>query len=132
MIKSGAEHIASLRDGRAVYLHGQKVADVTTHPAYANAVKTTGRLFDFARQQPELMSFAADTGERANRIWQLPTSYEELVSRRKALEAWNGLHAGFLGRAPDPVASTCSRPTTPRAPGRWPTIIARRGTTTST
>ena len=92
MIKSGAEHIASLRDGRAVYLHGQSVADVTTHPAYANAVKTTGRLFDFAREQPELMSFVADNGERANRIWQLPTTYEELVGRRKALEAWNGLH----------------------------------------
>jgi 4-hydroxyphenylacetate 3-monooxygenase len=108
MIKSGAEHIASLRDGRAVYLHGQSVADVTTHPAYANAVRTTGRLFDFARQQPELMSFVADTGERANRIWQLPTSYEELVGRRKALEAWNGLHAGFMGRAPDHVASCVS------------------------
>jgi len=108
MIKSGAEHIASLRDGRAVYLHGQSVADVTTHPAYANAVKTTGRLFDFAREQPELMSFVADNGERANRIWQLPTTYEELVGRRKALEAWNGLHAGFLGRAPDHVASCAS------------------------
>jgi 4-hydroxyphenylacetate 3-monooxygenase len=82
MIKSGAEHIASLRDGRAVYLQGQKVDDVTAHPAYANAVRTTGRLFDFVQQQPELMSFVADNGERANRIWQLPTSYEELVGRR--------------------------------------------------
>ncbi|MBS0527058.1 MAG: 4-hydroxyphenylacetate 3-monooxygenase [Proteobacteria bacterium] len=108
MIKSGADHIASLRDGRAVYLHGRSVADVTRHPAYANAVRTTGRLFDFARQQPELMSFVADTGERANRIWQLPTSYEELVDRRKALEAWNALHAGFMGRAPDHVASCVS------------------------
>ena len=108
MIKSGAEHIASLRDGRAVYLHGRTVTDVTTHPAYANAVKTTGRLFDFARQQPELMSFVAGNGERANRIWQLPTSYAELAGRRKALEAWNGLHAGFLGRAPDHVASCLS------------------------
>ncbi|HSI01728.1 MAG TPA: 4-hydroxyphenylacetate 3-hydroxylase N-terminal domain-containing protein, partial [Reyranella sp.] len=108
MLKSGAEHIASLRDGRAVYLDGQRVADVTVHPAYANAVKTVGRLFDFAQQQPELMSFVADSGQRANRIWELPESYEQLVRRRKALEAWNGLHAGFLGRAPDHVASCIS------------------------
>jgi 4-hydroxyphenylacetate 3-monooxygenase len=108
MIKSGAEHIASLRDGRAVYLHGRRVDDVTVHPAYANAVKSTGRLFDFAQQQPELMSFVAENGERANRIWQLPTRYEELVGRRKALEAWSGLHAGFMGRAPDHVASCLS------------------------
>ena len=54
------------------------------------------------------MSFVADNGERANRIWQLAESYEELVDRRKALEAWNGLHAGFMGRAPDHVASCIS------------------------
>jgi 4-hydroxyphenylacetate 3-monooxygenase len=108
MIKSGNEHIASLRDGRAVYLHGQRVDDVTSHPAYANGVKTTGRLFDFAQQQPELMSFVTESGARANRIWELPESYEQMVRRRKALEAWSGLHAGFMGRAPDHVASCIS------------------------
>jgi 4-hydroxyphenylacetate 3-monooxygenase len=107
-MKSGADHIASLRDGRAVFLHGQRVADVTVHPAYAGAVKTIGRLFDFAQQQPELMSFTTESGSRANRIWELPESYEQLVRRRKALEAWNGLHAGFMGRAPDHVASCIS------------------------
>jgi 4-hydroxyphenylacetate 3-monooxygenase len=108
MLKSGDDHIASLRDGRAVFLHGRKVADVTSHPAYANAVKTIGGLYDFAAHQPELMGFATSSGERANRIWQLPGSYEELCQRRKALEAWSGLHAGFMGRAPDHVASCIS------------------------
>jgi 4-hydroxyphenylacetate 3-monooxygenase len=108
MLKSGADHIASLRDGRAVYLHGGKVGDVTSHPAYANAVKSIGRLYDFAREEPELMGFATDAGGRANRIWQLPESYEALCERRRALEAWSGLHAGFLGRAPDHVASCVS------------------------
>jgi 4-hydroxyphenylacetate 3-monooxygenase len=108
MLKSGADHIASLRDGRAVYLHGKKVADVTVHPAFANAVKTIGGLFDFARENPELMGFATDDGGRANRIWQLPQSYEELRERRKALDAWSELHAGFMGRTPDHVASCIS------------------------
>src|SRR5471032_1255053 len=108
MLKSGADHIASLRDDRAVYLHGKKVDDVTVHPAFTNAVKTIGGLFDFATRQPELMSFATGKGERANRIWQLPESYEELCQRRRALEAWSGLHAGFMGRAPDHVASCIS------------------------
>ena len=47
-------------------------------------------------------------GPRANRIWQLPRSYQDLVVRRKALEAWAELHGGFLGRAPDHVASCLS------------------------
>jgi 4-hydroxyphenylacetate 3-monooxygenase len=108
LMKSGSQHIAGLRDGRAVYLQGQRVDDVTVHPAYANAVKTVGRLFDFAQAQPELMSFVTESGGRANRIWELPESYEQLVRRRKALEAWSGLHAGFMGRAPDHVASCIS------------------------
>ncbi|MCZ0737680.1 4-hydroxyphenylacetate 3-hydroxylase family protein [Phreatobacter sp. AB_2022a] len=108
MLKTGKDHIASLRDGREVYIDGRKVADVTTHPAYRNAVRSTGRLFDFhsAPENRALMTFAApDSGVVANRIWQLPGSYAELVERRKALEAWTELHGGFMGRAPDHVAS---------------------------
>jgi 4-hydroxyphenylacetate 3-monooxygenase len=65
------------------------------------------RMFDFqsAAANRELMTFETDSGTRANRIWQLPTSYEELRTRRRALEAWTELHAGYLGRAPDHVAS---------------------------
>jgi len=39
--KTGAEHVASLRDGRAVYIDGERVSDVTTHPAFRNAVRST-------------------------------------------------------------------------------------------
>lgn len=107
MIKTGAEHIASLKDGRQIFLDGEIVTDATTHPAFRRAVASVGQMFDFhsAPENRELMTFETDTGTRANRIWQLPTSYEELVTRRKGLEAWTELHAGFLGRAPDHVAS---------------------------
>ena len=54
------------------------------------------------------MTFETETGNSANSIWQLPTIYDELVARRRALEAWTALHGGFLGRAPDHVASCIS------------------------
>jgi 4-hydroxyphenylacetate 3-monooxygenase len=55
------------------------------------------------------MTYAVpDSSERANRIWQLPTSHAELVERRKALEALAELHCGFFGRALDHVASCIS------------------------
>ncbi|MFS8036878.1 4-hydroxyphenylacetate 3-hydroxylase family protein [Xanthobacter sp. AM11] len=110
MIKTGAQHIASLRDGRAIFLDGERVEDAPSHPAYRRAVASVGRMFDFhsAPENRELMTFETDTGTRANRIWQLPTSYEELKTRRRGLEAWTELHAGFLGRAPDHVASCIS------------------------
>ena len=106
--KNGAEHLQSLRDGRTVYVDGKLVDDVTTHPAYRNAVATAGLLYDFQSlpENIELMTFRPEGGaRRVNRCWQMPRSYEELVQRRKALQAWAHLSYGFLGRSPDHVAS---------------------------
>ena len=110
MIKNGKDYIATLRDRRTVYLDGGRVEDVTTHPAYARAVQSIGRLYDFqaAPENAELMTYDCGGGERANRIWELPTSHAALVKRRQGLEAWTRLHCGFLGRAPDHVASCIS------------------------
>jgi 4-hydroxyphenylacetate 3-monooxygenase len=106
-MKTGEEHIAGLRDGRTVLIDGQRIDDVTQHPAFRRVVQSVGRLFDFAAapENRELMTFETPEGGRANRIWQLPRSYDELVTRRNALEAWTSLHAGFMGRSPDHVAS---------------------------
>lgn len=109
--KTGADHLASLRDGRAVYIDGELVADVTTHPAFRNAAHAAAALYDYQARPENLerMTFAR-TGEggyrHINRAWQLPTSYDELVARRRALTEWAELSCGFLGRAPDHVASS--------------------------
>ena len=106
MIKDGRKHLDSLADGRRILIDGGVVTTVTSHPAFRNAVATIASLYDFQASHAELMTF--DTGShgiRANRAWQLPTSYDELVVRRKALTAWAELHCGFLGRSPDHVAS---------------------------
>ncbi len=108
MIKTGAQHTRKLQDGRQVFLNGEIVKDVTTHKAYRNIVASVGRLYDFqsADENVEHMTFEIPGGsDRANRIWQLPASYDELVTRRHALESWTEIHGGFLGRAPDHVAS---------------------------
>ncbi len=106
-MKTGDTHIAGLRDGRTVFINGNRVDDVTRHPAFARSVQSVGKLFDFAAaaENRDLMTFATPSGGRANRIWQLPETFDDLIERRRALEAWDGLHAGFLGRAPDHVAS---------------------------
>jgi 4-hydroxyphenylacetate 3-monooxygenase len=106
--KTGAEHIASLRDGRTVYIDGQLVPDVTTHPAFKNAIQSAGALYDFQAlpKNLELMTFLPEGAtKRVNRAWQTPRSYEEMVQRRKALQAWAQLSCGFMGRSPDHVAS---------------------------
>jgi len=107
-VKTGQDHIASLCDGRDVYIYGERVADVTAHRAFRNSVRSAAALYDFQAQPSKIdaMTFASpDTGRRINRCWQLPGSYAELLDRRRALEAWAELHLGFMGRSPDHVAS---------------------------
>jgi 4-hydroxyphenylacetate 3-monooxygenase len=52
MIKNGTQHIASLRDGRQVYINGQAVGDVTSHPAFRNSIRSYANLYDF-QARPE-------------------------------------------------------------------------------
>src|ERR1700758_1417621 len=107
--KTGAEHIASLRDGRTVYIDGALVEDVTTHPAFRNSVQSSAVLYDFQAKPEniELLTFMPEgSNRRVNRGWQMPKSYEEMVTRRKALQAWARVHYGFMGRSPDHLASS--------------------------
>ncbi|MHC9236339.1 4-hydroxyphenylacetate 3-hydroxylase family protein [Pseudooceanicola sp. 502str34] len=109
MTKDGASHLASLRDGRSIFIDGKKVEDVTTSPAFRNACASAAQLYDYqaAPENIEAMTFASPkTGERVNKSWMLPRSPAELVERRKSIELWSAQTCGMLGRSPDHVAST--------------------------
>ncbi len=61
---TGAEYLASLRDGRDVYIYGERVEDVTTHPAFRNAARSVARLYD-ALHDPktkDVLTWPTDTG----------------------------------------------------------------------
>lgn len=107
MPKSGSDYLQSLRDGRSICIDGKIVHDSTADPAFRNVARSVEKLYNFAADPAnrDLMTYETETDGRANRIWQLPKSYADLVERRRGLEAWTALHGGFLGRAPDHVAS---------------------------
>ena len=75
----------------------------------ATPAAAAAALYDFqARPENiELMTFQPDgSNRRVNRGWQMPRNYEELVARRKALQAWAALSCGFFGRSPDHLSSS--------------------------
>ena len=43
---TGAEYLDSLKDSREIYIYGERVEDVTTHPAFRNSARTMARLYD--------------------------------------------------------------------------------------
>src|SRR5260370_41302327 len=53
------------------------------------------------------MTFVPEgANRRINRSWQMPRDYDQMVLRRKAMQAWAGVSYGFLGRSPDHLASS--------------------------
>src|SRR5713226_1322755 len=107
-LRSGNDYRDAIKnDGRRVFLDGEEVRDVTTHPAFCEGAATIASLFDIASDPAnrDLMTFASpSTGEPVNRIWQVPYSVEDLRLRRKAIERWSEESFGFIGRSPDHVA----------------------------
>ncbi|RZS86596.1 4-hydroxyphenylacetate 3-hydroxylase family protein [Pigmentiphaga kullae] len=109
--KTGSDHLKALQDGRWISINGEVVSNHIEHPAFRAAVKTAADLYDFSSASPNLekMTFRSPTSGRAvSRAWQLPTTYQELVERRQALEQIACNTSGWVGRTPDHVASTLS------------------------
>ena len=44
--QTGQEYLDSLRDDREVFIYGERVRDVTAHPAFRNTARMTARLYD--------------------------------------------------------------------------------------
>jgi 4-hydroxyphenylacetate 3-monooxygenase len=106
---TGDEYVESLRDSREVWLYGERVADVTTHPAFRNPVRMTARLYD-ALHDParrEVLTAPTDTGNGGFTFpfFRSATTPEHLRQDRDAIAEWARLTYGFMGRSPDYKAS---------------------------
>jgi aromatic ring hydroxylase len=102
-IMDGQRYIESLRDGREVWLHGEKVADVTEHPAFRNVVRTFADLYDLQHQAAtqDAMTYLDADGVRGSVSYLPPTTPELLLRRRRNTEIWTERSFGMLGRLPD-------------------------------
>ncbi|MGE7472059.1 4-hydroxyphenylacetate 3-hydroxylase family protein [Bosea sp. NPDC003192] len=106
-LRTGAEYLRSLDDGRAVYVDGERVKNVTTHPAFAAAAQSAARLYDIAADPAmrERMTFTSPTsGKPVLRAYQIPRTHEDLKAKRLASETWSEATFGMIGRTPDHVA----------------------------
>ncbi|HEY3063303.1 MAG TPA: 4-hydroxyphenylacetate 3-hydroxylase N-terminal domain-containing protein [Chloroflexota bacterium] len=103
-MRTGRDYLAALRDDRTILLGGQRVRDVTAEPAFATAAHTVAHLYDLAADPANQMSYDTDTATRANRVFMIPRSAEDLKARRLASTRWAQATQGFFGRGPDHVA----------------------------
>src|SRR5207237_7745861 len=106
------------KDGRRVFIDGERVKDVTAHQAFRGAARSIANLYDIAAA-PELrerMTFLSPkTGQPVQRAWQIPRSHADLRARRLFSETWAEATFGLMGRTPDHVAGFfCGFAATPR------------------
>ena len=106
---TGAEYLASLNDGREVYIYGERVENVATHPAFRNSARTIARLYDALHdpKQKEVLTSPTDTGSGGftHRFFRAARSRDELIKQRDAIAGWARLSYGWMGRSPDYKAS---------------------------
>ncbi|HZZ08886.1 MAG TPA: 4-hydroxyphenylacetate 3-hydroxylase N-terminal domain-containing protein, partial [Candidatus Binataceae bacterium] len=106
---TGKEFLESIRDSREVWIYGERVKDVTAHPAFRNTARMLARMYDALhdpRKSPILTS-ATDTGNGGftHKFYKVPRSAEDLVGARDAIAEWAKVSYGWLGRSPDYKAS---------------------------
>ena len=106
MLKTGLEHLESLRDGRVVYIGSEKVTDVTTHPAFRNAARSIAAIYDM-KAAPENRAAASfvESGETYSAYFLRARSREDLEKRTALHRRIAAMSHGLLGRSPDHVAS---------------------------
>jgi 4-hydroxyphenylacetate 3-monooxygenase len=106
---TGAEYLASLRDGREIYIYGERVEDVTTHPAFRNAARSIARLYDALHdpKNKDALTWSTDTGSGGftHKFFRTARSREELIEQRDAIAHWARMSYGWMGRSPDYKAS---------------------------
>src|SRR2546421_4778146 len=107
MLKSGSEHLESLRDGRVVYIGSERVDDVTTHPGFRNGARSMAAIYDLKKANPDF-SFEEKgdkRGERFSAYFLQAKTSGDLLKRSRLHKAIADLSHGLLGRSPDHVSS---------------------------
>jgi 4-hydroxyphenylacetate 3-monooxygenase len=90
MIRTGEQYRESIRDGREVWIGGERVKDVTAHPAFKPVVDARARIYDMAHEDAtaDLMSYVdEETGERNCVANKPPRTQADWWGKRRAVDA---------------------------------------------
>jgi 4-hydroxyphenylacetate 3-monooxygenase len=103
--RTGAQYLAGLRQRSSeVWLRGERVTDVTSHPGLAGGARAIAALYD-QQSDPahrDAMTFAsAATGEATGLSFIIPRTREDLERRRVMMLNWARTTCGMMGRSPD-------------------------------
>ena len=87
MIRTGKQYRDSIRDDREVYMNGERVKDVTTHPAFKPLVDIRARIYDMQHEPATAAVMTYEQGgEHFAQGLKLPYTAEDWAAKRKAVD----------------------------------------------
>jgi aromatic ring hydroxylase len=102
-MRTGQEYLESLRDGRRLYVGGELIDDVTTHPKTRGYAQAIAEYYDLHHdpEHQDVLTFVDDDGVRHPMHWFLPGSKEDVKRRRAYHEFWfRHFKGGIFTRPP--------------------------------
>ncbi len=103
--RSGKQYLAGLREQeREVWIGGERVRDVTTHPGLKGGARAIASLYDLQcdPELHEMMTYVSpSSGERVGLSFIVPRTREDLERRSAMMLTWARATCGMMGRSPD-------------------------------
>ena len=104
MLRTGEDYLESIRDGRQVWINGEKVDDVPSHPAFKPIVDVRARIYDMAHEDAtrDVMSYLDAESNEPNCIGhKLPKSQQDWLDKRTAVDTVMKDIGGVVTRVSD-------------------------------
>ena len=103
MIRTGEQYRDSIRDGRQVWINGERVNDVTAHPMFRPLVDVRAWIYDMQHDPrfAEALSYCSEAGEVCAVALKLPRTRADWCAERAAVEAVLNDIGGVVTRVGD-------------------------------
>jgi 4-hydroxyphenylacetate 3-monooxygenase len=104
VLRTGKDYIESLRDGREVWIDGERVQDVATHPAFAPVVNVRARIYDLGHEAATagLLTYTDEqTAEPCATTSRPPHTREDWRAKRASVDAILDDAGGVVTRVGD-------------------------------
>jgi 4-hydroxyphenylacetate 3-monooxygenase len=100
--RRGEQFLKGLRDGRELWVGGDRIGSIADHPALNGAARALAEVFDLQHQAAEACLMPdPETGEPINVSHMIPRSSADLERRHRGLERVAEYSVGLMGRTPD-------------------------------
>src|SRR5688500_15170558 len=96
--RTGKQFLQGLRDGRELWVGGDRIGSIADHPALAGAAQALAEVFDLQHQAADSCLMPdPETGEVIGVSHMIPASHADLQRRHRGLERVAEYSVGLMG-----------------------------------